>query len=101
MASSAGFVFYTAYEFIMISIFCTKLYTENLKYIRKIYSRLYTCTQRVEAVFGLSNQRAAFGFNVRRKCFAHTTAIRLGSLLEENEAGKDVEVFTFLMVRVL
>lgn len=59
------------------------------------------CTQRVEAVFGLSNQRAAFGFNVRRKCFAHTTAIRLGSLLEENEAGKDVEVFTFLMVRVL
>lgn len=41
MVSSVGFVFYIVYEFIMIFIFCIKLYMENLKYIRKIYSRFY------------------------------------------------------------
>lgn len=72
MASSAGFVFYTAYYFHFLhKIIHGKIYMENIQ----VGST--PCTQRVEAVFGLSNQRAVFGFNVRRKCFAHTTAIRL------------------------
>lgn len=62
MASSAGFVFYTAYEFIMISIFCTKLYTENLKYIRKIYSRLYTMYTARRGSFRIVQSKGGFRF---------------------------------------